>query len=198
VPGPAPKPADQRARRNATIVMTRLPRSGRTGRPPTWPIGRDVVLVARHELAVARAYELRCDLEDAVAAGVATAAIRRQLAAAEEKAAVLTAQVTEQHRRETRVWRELWKTPQATAWETLGWTRDVASYVRHKVLGDLGDLESAKEARQWSDRLGLNPLALLRLRWEITDEDVPGAAAPPSVPRGPRGGTWGDLRVVAG
>jgi hypothetical protein len=26
-------------------------------------------------------------------------------------------------------------------WERLGWTRDVAQYVRHKVIGELGDLD---------------------------------------------------------
>jgi hypothetical protein len=29
-----------------------------------------------------------------------------------------------------------------------------------------------KEARQLGDRLGLTPLALLRLRWEITEDEV--------------------------
>jgi hypothetical protein len=28
------------------------------------------------------------------------------------------------------------------------------------------------EARQWSDRLGLNPLAMLRLRWTIVSDEV--------------------------
>ncbi len=65
------------------------------------------------------------------------------------------------------MWAELWKTPQAEMWEQLCWGREVAQYVRWKVRGELGDLDAAKEARQWSDRLGLNPLALLRLRWEI-------------------------------
>lgn len=70
-------------------------------------------------------------------------------------------------RLEAELWAELWTTPQAVAWEQLGYTREVAQYVRWKVLGELGDLDAAKEARQLSDRLGLTPLALLRLRWEI-------------------------------
>ena len=52
-------------------------------------------------------------------------------------------------------------------WEESSAGREVAQYVRWKIRGEQGDLESAKEARMLSDRLGLNPLALLRLRLEI-------------------------------
>ena len=34
------------------------------------------------------------------------------------------------------------------------------------------DLDHAKEARQWSDRLGLNPSAMLRNRWRIAPDQV--------------------------
>jgi hypothetical protein len=70
------------------------------------------------------------------------------------------------------MWAEIWGTPQAVAWERLGWTRDVAQYVRWKVLAELGDLDSAKEARMWSDRLGLNPKAMRTLLWEIVADEV--------------------------
>jgi hypothetical protein len=39
------------------------------------------------------------------------------------------------------------------------------------VAGEQGDLDAAKEARMLSDRLGLNPLALSRLRLEIEHAD---------------------------
>ena len=39
--------------------------------------------------------------------------------------------------------------------------------MRWKIRAEQGDMKAASEARQWSDRLGLNPLALLRLRVEI-------------------------------
>jgi hypothetical protein len=53
----------------------------------------------------------------------------------------------------------------------LGWTHDVALYVRQLVAAEGGDLKAAGESRQWSDRLGLNPAAMLRNRWKIaTDE----------------------------
>ena len=73
---------------------------------------------------------------------------------------------------ELALWDELWSTPQAAAWERLRWFRDVAQYVRWKVQGELGNLDAAKEARQLSDRLGLTPLALLRLGWTIAEDEV--------------------------
>lgn len=74
--------------------------------------------------------------------------------------------------REAALWVEIWRTPQAVMWERLRWTHEVAQYVRWRVLGERGALEPAKEARQLADRLGLSPMALLRLRWEIVDEEA--------------------------
>jgi hypothetical protein len=92
--------------------------------------------------------------------------LKAQLREAERDAALLKAKLAQQASMERRLWGELWKTPQAAMWEKLAWGRDVAQYVRHKVRAEAGSLDDAKEARQWSDRLGLNPLAMLRLRWE--------------------------------
>jgi hypothetical protein len=88
------------------------------------------------------------------------------------QASVLEAEVAAQRAMESALWDDLWSTPQAAQWEELGWHRDVAQYVRHKVRAELGSLDDAKEARQWSDRLGLNPLAMLRLRWETERVDA--------------------------
>lgn len=99
------------------------------------------------------------------------AKLDRDLARAQEWVAVLQAQIEAQRDAEVKLWRELWRTPQAVIWEQLAWSREVAQYVRWKVRAEQGDLDAAKEARQWSDRLGLNPLALLRLRWEIEKTD---------------------------
>ncbi|WP_433415052.1 hypothetical protein ACQP1V_36310 [Microtetraspora malaysiensis] len=73
-------------------------------------------------------------------------------------------------RRELEVWAELWRTPQAAAWERLEWTRTVARYVRYLLAAEAGDSRIAAEVRQMEDRLGLNPMALLRLRWQIEDD----------------------------
>lgn len=68
-------------------------------------------------------------------------------------------------------WRRVWRTPHAAAWISLGWTDEVAVYVRLLVVGRLtADPRLLAEARQWSDRLGLNPAAMLRNRWRVVDE----------------------------
>ena len=84
---------------------------------------------------------------------------------------------------ELALWTELWSTPQAVAWERLRWVRDVAQYVRWKVQGELGDLEASKEARQLSDRLGLTPLAMLRLGWTISTDEVAEKRSTTPVPK---------------
>lgn len=173
--GPVSKPADQRARRNATVATTKLPADGRKKRAaPRWPLIPDVAMRVRAELAEAKAEELQAELEDRIAEGRSSGNLRHRLAQAIEHREILRARLREQRRLEAELWRDLWRTPQAVQWERLGWTRDVAQYVRHKVLAELGELEDAREARQWSDRLGLSPLALMRLRWEIEDKAAAG------------------------
>lgn len=170
--GPPPKNPDQRRRRNATVATTRLPAEGRTKRAPNWPLIPDVILTTKLQLAEAKVEDLQWKLRELEDAGKPTGIAERRVDAALEVAAILTAQLREQRKLESILWRDLWKLPQAVQWETLGWTRDVAQYVRHKVMGELGDLDSAKEARQWSDRLGLTPLAMLRLRWEVAADET--------------------------
>lgn len=169
--GPAPKP--QRQRRNATVAMTRLPPEGRGKRnAPPWPLIPDIALGVRHDLAVAKVEALELDLVELRDAGRPTGSVERKLDAARETAAITEAQLREQRRLEALLWRDLWRTPQAVQWERLGWYREVARYVRHTVMAELGDLDAAKEARQWSDRLGLSPLAMLRLRWVVAHDEV--------------------------
>lgn len=74
--------------------------------------------------------------------------------------------------RELEVWDDIWATPQAVAWERLGWTHDVALYVRTLVTAEFGDLKATTEARQWSDRLGLNPTAMLKNRWRVRADEL--------------------------
>lgn len=72
------------------------------------------------------------------------------------------------------LWAELWSTPQAAAWERLGagTIRVVARYVVLLAEADVGEPKAAMEVRQIEDRLGLTPLAMLRLRWEIAADEV--------------------------
>jgi hypothetical protein len=74
--------------------------------------------------------------------------------------------------RERGHWSAAWRTPQAAAWARLGWTHDVALYARWLAMAELGDMKAAGEARQWSDRLGLNPAAMLRNRWKVTTDQI--------------------------
>jgi hypothetical protein len=70
------------------------------------------------------------------------------------------------------LWDELWSTPQAVIWERLGpgCVRVVARYVVLLAEADVGEPKAAMEVRQIEDRLGLSPLAMLRLRWEIAPD----------------------------
>lgn len=191
--GPAPKDPDQRARRNATVAMTRLPADGRPGRAPKWPLIPDIVTKARQDVWAAKVDGLQCRLEELEADGQSTWNVEKRLDHAREQLAILTLRLKEQRALEAKLWRELWRTPAAVEWERLGWTRDVALFVRHHVLAELGELDAAKEARQWSDRLGLSPLAMLRLRWSI--EQTEKSATSPRR-RGRASSRHAGLRVV--
>lgn len=103
--------------------------------------------------------------------------------------------------RELEVWARVWHTPQAQAWEQLGWSLDVAMYVRHVVSAERGSMDAAKEARQWSDRLGLNPAAMLRNRWRVASDEVGArrvSVATPAAVVGPAESIRDRLRAVGG
>lgn len=167
MPGPPPNP--NRRRRNATVPMTKLPAEGRKGEPPEWPLPPDVAAQAKLE-------RLNEQIDDASleAQGNDRAAknAQRRLLSLRERAEILSAELEVAGEQEKVLWEELWATPQAVAWEQLRWTRDVAQYVRWKIRAELGDLEASKESRLLSDRLGLNPLAMLRLRWEVSGDEL--------------------------
>ena len=170
--GPAPKPADQRRRRNATHATTKLPAGSRTGELPRWPLLDDITTMERRDAARRQADELEMQLLDPELAGRARSAAQKKYDAAVSAANILAAQLEAARAVEAELWTGLWATPQAAAWECLGWTREVAQYVRWKARAEQGDLDAAKEARQLADRLGLNPLAMLRLRWEVAADEV--------------------------
>ncbi|MEW5658342.1 hypothetical protein ABGT92_23850 [Streptomyces cinereoruber] len=152
--------------------MTRLPAGGRQGEPPRWPLREDVVTAAKRDMARRQADELELRLHEPDLTGRERSAVQRKLDAAQSAALILDKQLEAQAALEAELWTDLWATPQAVAWERLGWTREVAQYVRWKVQAELGDLDASKEARQLSDRLGLSPLAMLRLRWEVAADEV--------------------------
>jgi hypothetical protein len=169
--GPPPKPPGTRARRNAAPQTTTLPALGRRGKKaPEWPLRADASATRMQMAAELRVQRLRDEL-NATSDRRKVGRLERQLDMALSEAEALERQLAEQAELELALWVELWTTPQATMWERYGWYREVATYVRWQIKNELGDLDAAKEARQWSDRLGLNPMALLRLRWQIEQTD---------------------------
>ncbi|MGI5408720.1 hypothetical protein ACQEV9_18240 [Streptomyces chartreusis] len=152
--------------------MTKLPAEGRKGRPPKWPLLDDIVLTTRRDVAARKADDLELALLEPNLKGRAKTTAEKKADEARAEATILQKQVEAQQRIEAELWRELWKTPQAVMWGRLSWTREVAQYVRWKSRAEAGDLDAAKEARQLADRLGLTPLSLLRLRWEIATDEV--------------------------
>jgi len=75
---------------------------------------------------------------------------------------------------EREAWRQLWATPQAAAWEKLGWTRTVARYCRLLVRAEEPEATAAVQAQTTAleDRLGLTPKSMRLLLWEIAVDEV--------------------------
>lgn len=190
--GPPPKAAEHRARRNATVSMTQLPADGRKKAAPAWPLGADVQLETAVALGKLAVKEIEQELEWATTSKDRSAQ-RRKLTGARKRLAELEARRKAATAVEREIWKALWKTPQSTQWEKRGWFREVALYARHQAKAEGGSLDDAKEARQREDRLGLNDLAMLRLRWEIAEP----ASAQTTTTRTRRSSSkYRDLRVV--
>jgi len=66
-------------------------------------------------------------------------------------------------------WVTLWALPQAVAWERLRMVDVVARYALVRRAAELLNKDALTEARLLEDRLGLSPMAMLRLRWEIAE-----------------------------
>jgi hypothetical protein len=81
------------------------------------------------------------------------------------------------------LWAQLWATPQAVAWADLGWLRTVARYTKLVLASERPKAPGylLAEVRQLEDRLGLNPMAMRRLMWEIVadpaDQPTPAEVA---------------------
>lgn len=195
MPGPDQKHPDHRARRNTTaVVFVQLPAAGRAGRAPAFPLPDDQALSIEVQLARAAIRTAR-DNEAKAETARQRADARKAVTRGEQRLARAQVELKASKAQEAALWRDLWKTPQATQWEKLGWTRDVAQYVRHKVKAESGSLDHAKEARMQADRLGLTPLAMRNLKWEIAAAPAKESTTP--VRRSKRNaGKYGGLRVV--
>lgn len=167
-----PKHPSVRARRNDPRKDFRTLRSAtREGKPvPPWPLSPSPRATATLELSRDRVAALQVELEDATD-GRTKGRLRAALAKAEMLVAVTEIQVAQAADAEVALWSQLWAMPQADIWEESHALREVAQYVRWKIAAEQGDLKASTEARMLSDRLGLNPLALLKLRAEIEHLD---------------------------
>ena len=77
--------------------------------------------------------------------------------------------LTESTKREDALWARLWTTPQATQWEALDLTDEVALYVR--TFCEASQLEAKADGRtlvlRLREGLGLSTAGLARNRWRI-------------------------------
>lgn len=169
--GSGPAPALNPKRSNPRVGVQVLP--AQCKKPiPRWPLIDDVRLTVKRgqQLAVIDDVELLLDDEDLKPSR--RARLDQKLATERERLAVIDEMLNRQKSLEAALWRKLWRSPQAEAWHNLGWIRDVATYARLSVLAELGDLEALKEARMWSDRLGLTPKAMRALLWVVAADEV--------------------------
>lgn len=168
MPGPPPKHPSIRARRNKTgsagdfRVLAIAPDI----QVPPWPLAADVSSTALLEVTRDRVASFQVELEGCED-GRARGRIQRRLAEAELQVAQLSLEIEQASDAEIQLWSELWAMPQAVIWAESHAHRELAQYCRWKIRAEGGNLDAGKEARMLSDRLGLNPLALLRLRAEI-------------------------------
>ena len=166
-PGPAPNPNAKRT--NLRVGVVRLPAKGRTGRTPKWPLPDDPRITARINLLQDAIEELE---ERELAHGKLERTERTALTRKREALAIAEVERDVVRETEQELWRDLWHTPQAHAWEQLGWTREVAQYVRHKAAAEIGSMEDSKEARLRADSLGLTPKAMRSLMWVIAEDEL--------------------------
>ncbi|MDR6861962.1 hypothetical protein [Phycicoccus sp. 3266] len=170
--GPAPKHPSRRARANQPAPgVTRLPVAGRSGKAPAWPLSADLSLFAEKRVADAMVCEAEEALDretDGRKRRTLTKALEKAMVQAEKLGAIIEASADA----ELGLWSSLWGTPQATEWERTHAHRAVAMFVRFQIRAENGNIEAAKEARMWSDRLGLNPLALHKLKQEVERSDA--------------------------
>jgi hypothetical protein len=77
---------------------------------------------------------------------------------------------------EIELWKTLWATPQAAAWVVMGegTSRTIARYCRLSLIAESADAPATihGEVRQLEDRLGLTPMSMRRLMWDIAADET--------------------------
>jgi hypothetical protein len=82
-------------------------------------------------------------------------------------------------------WAALWAKPQAVMWDQSGMSLFVlACLYDDQISGREDSVKVSSEMRQHEDKHGLNPKAMLQLRWRIADAGAETTSAPaPSAER---------------
>lgn len=159
-------------RSNPRVGVRVLPAGGWDGPVPEWPLIEDLGLAGERASRLTRIADLEFLAEDDELAPARRAKLDQRIAAERSALALVESKIGRQRGLELALWEKLWRSPQAAAWQHLGWTRDVATYARLSVLAEMGDLKLLQEARMWSDRLGLTPKAMRALLWVVSDDEV--------------------------
>lgn len=71
-------------------------------------------------------------------------------------------------------WEQVWKHPAAVVWDQQQLYFVIARYVRDCIRAEDPKASAIlkAEVRQAEDRLGLNPTAMMRLRWEVAQDEL--------------------------
>lgn len=173
--GPPPNPNARHRKGKSDPLAVVLPAGGYAGPVPDWPLPADVAARTELEHLTERLAKVREDWQ-AASGPRAAKLLGAELDALTASHGKLEAYLRALDEGERTMWAQLWRTPMADQWARLGWARDVALYVRCQLRAESGDMTAAAEARQRGDRLGMSPLAQLRLHWVIDDQPAVAAA----------------------
>ena len=170
MPGPPPKKA-RGTRRGAGTGGFRQLAAVPAAKVPAWPLAEDTALAEERDQLAEQLASWQAQ-HDAEPDRRKRHRLRQYIARDRAALAVLEGGLEGSEVRELALWSDLWTSPQAAIWaESPATVREVALYVRWMIRAERGDLRASAEARQLSDRLGINPLALLKLRAEIENVD---------------------------
>lgn len=112
----------------------------------------------------------------------------RELPAEGRKGRLPTWPLEEQTAREKKLWREIWKLPQAIMWEELSqqWSVGLVVRLRARAEGRGSSAALLMELRQHEDSLGLTTPGMLRNRWRLGVPQVAAAEAPKATAAAPK------------
>lgn len=80
--------------------------------------------------------------------------------------------VRQWHAQTRKWWVEVWASPQASAWDQSGRTMVPFALVMDDLIaGRVDAVKASPEIRQHQDRHGMNPKAMLQLRWRVLDDE---------------------------